>query len=282
MKVLVLGSGPAGLMAAQGVYDAHQAGSREDLSMMIVSLGKKSELYGAQYLHEPIPNITPREDSVVIGYRLQGSSEDYRRKVYGRNWGGTVSPEDLEEEHRAWDIRLTYDILWDRWGHAVTVGNIDPLRLSSYINLPDGDQPDLIISSIPRTLLCHAGHTFGAIEVWAAGDAPELGIYIPYKCPRNMVVCNGEDSPSWYRISNVFGRTTVEWPGEIADVPVNTAARVRKPTHTDCDCWADSPVPVVFVGRYGTWEKGVLSHSAYQKAYDQMERWSSAEAEAEA
>lgn len=269
MKVMVLGSGPAGLMAAQGVFDAHSHNYDGDLQLALISYAVKSPLYGAQYLHEPIPG-SPVTESRAISYRLTGSADDYRRKVYGNNWGGTVSPEDLEQDHTAWDIRATYDWLWEKWESAITESHVDPVALASVVNSPE--RPDLIISSIPKPSICHAGHTFGAMEVWAAGDAPELGIKIPYNCPMDMVVCNGEPSPAWYRMSNVFGRTTVEWPGKIPVVPVRTASRVQKPTYNDCNCWADSPVPVVFVGRYGTWEKGVLSHTAYKTAYKEIDR----------
>jgi hypothetical protein len=93
-----------------------------------------------------------------------------------------------------------------------------------------------------------------------------MGIRLPYKCPTNMVVCNGEDNPAWYRMSNVFGHTTVEWPGSLAQVPVASAARVKKPTSHNCNCWAETS-PMIHVGRYGAWEKGVLSHTAYFTAY---------------
>lgn len=265
MKVIILGSGPAGLMAAQAVVDAHTGNGRQNsLRMAIISRKQMSPLYGAQYLHQPIPRTTPADSEVTIQYRLDGDVDDYRRKVYGMQWSGTVSPEDLHEEHLGWDIRATYRNLWSRWASEITDGEVDPI---SFLRLLENDQPDLVISTIPRVALCHNEHSFGAMEVWAAGDAPDLGIRIPYRCPENTVVCNGEDSPSWYRMSRVFGHTTVEWPGNIHRVPIDTAARVKKPTRHDCDCWND--MPVMFAGRYGRWEKGVLSHTAY---YDTVQR----------
>lgn len=257
MKVVVLGSGPAGLFA---VHAAHQTGAE----VRIISLGQKSPLYGAQYLHKPIPGVEGSGDreSITVSYQLRGTPDDYKRKVYGQLWDGTVSPEDLNEEHQAWDIRATYDTLWDRWGHSVLPAKMDPIALRSL--LFSDWKPDLVINSMPRPLLCHMGHTFGYTEIWAAGDAPELGIKVPYKCPEGMVVCNAEPSPAWYRMSNVYGRTTVEWPGEVGLVPVKTASRVKKPTQHNCDCWSD--VPVLHVGRYGKWSKGVLSHDGYDEA----------------
>lgn len=260
MKVIVLGSGPAGLMAAQGVLDAHNRNMDGDLKIMILSRKVKSPLFGAQYLHAPIPGVTP-EPWRTVAYHLLGDADDYRRKVYGQLWDGTVSAQDLDSAHAAWDIRATYDRLWVMWEHSIIDVNIDPVALT---NINVMHEPDLIINSIPRPALCHRGHSFGATEVWAAGDAPELGIRLPYNSPPDTVTCNGEDNPSWYRMSNVFGHTTVEWPGSLKAVPVTTASRVKKPTSHDCDCWSD--LPMMHVGRYGEWTKGVLSHTAYNKA----------------
>jgi hypothetical protein len=260
MKVLVLGCGPAGLMAAQGVRNAHEeAGLPQSLGVRIISIRRPSPLYGAQYLHQPIPGIECGEP-VQVNYRLDGSAEGYRRKVYGPMWDGSVSPEDLAESHPAWDIRATYKRLWDLWASSIIDGRIERYMMN------DATQPhsgwDLVINSIPRQSLCaKAEHVFGSTEIWAAGDAPDLGINIGhmFRCQPETVICNGEQSPSWYRKSNIFGHTTVEWPGQLGSVPVGTASRVVKPTYTDCDCWPG----VVHVGRYGTWQKGVLSHEAY-------------------
>jgi hypothetical protein len=229
------------------------------LYLDIFSKKKRSPLYGAQYLHRPIPFVTD-EDSITVTYTLRGSSDDYRRKVYGRMWTGTVSPEDLIGEHTAWDIRTTYKRLWDAYAPAVKDSTIEPASIGPLL-----EAYDLVINSIPRPQLCTREHHFGATVITAAGDAPELGIRLSnlgYRCPENMVVCNGEEAPQWYRMSNVFGHMTIEWPDD--DVPVKSASRVRKPTDTNCDCWP----AVMHVGRYGSWSKGVLSHTAYFDTLD--------------
>jgi hypothetical protein len=259
MRVLVLGCGPAGLLATHG---AMHAGNQE-VRVAILSRKAKSPLHGAQYLHGEIPYLTG--DPVNINYRLDGDSMAYKIKVYGSMWDGTVSPEDLPDSHPGWDIREAYDRLWNMYHDMIVDQPISPASLR--IMLAE-DRPDLVINSIPRDALCYnPAHSFGAAEIWAAGDAPSLGIRVPYVCPENTVVCNGlEDGPSWYRLSRVFGHTTVEWPGYIERVPVTTASRWRKPTYTDCDCWPE----IMHVGRYGSWKKGVLSHAAYWDAFAQV------------
>lgn len=259
MKVVVLGCGPAGLMAMQAAVDAcRDAGL--GLNGRIFSRKQKSSLYGAQYLHRPIPGVTPG-DGQMVHYRMLGDTDGYRRKVYGRLWDGKVSPEDLGEDHLAWDIRATYDELWNRWKGFINDVDLDPVWLHRFL------EPEVLkINTVPLDSLCYQEHAFGFTEIIAAGDAPDLGIKIPYGCEPFTVKCNGDEAPAWYRISNVFGHKTVEWPGSISAVPINSAARVRKPTTHNCDCWPS----MMCVGRYGAWKKGVLSHSAYFDTYQKI------------
>ena len=265
MRVAVLGAGPAGLMSCAALHDTRVI---DDL-VIFADRNRPSRMYGAQYLHAPIPHYTPTVlDQAVpnVAYRLQGTSDDYRRKVYGPMWDGTVSPEDLEESHPAWDLRETYHRLWDDFGSEVEEMLMDPAGMSF---LTSGNTRygkfDLIISSIPKPAVCPKGHQFKSAQIWAAGEAPELGITLPYKCPEFTVICNGDDEPSWYRMSNIYGRTTVEWPEWIRP-PLPHVASVIKPLENNCDCWPD----VLHVGRYGKWEKGVLTHNAYEDVVNRV------------
>jgi hypothetical protein len=237
-------------MAAHG---AVLSGASE---LRIFSKKRKSELFGAQYLHAPIPDIS-RNGPVTVEYKLLGTAAGYRAKVYGDDYNGTVSPEDLTERHLAWDIRETYDRLWGLYAEYVQDFPLDPLSVNA---IREG-KPDVIFNSIPRPVLCKVGHQFKGTKIWAAGDAPERGKMIPYKqCPTNAVLCNGDPESAWYRLSNIFGHRTVEFP-DYARPPIEVA-EVMKPTFTNCDCSDD----MVHVGRYGRWEKGWLSHEAFQVA----------------
>lgn len=248
MKIAVLGAGPAGLMAAEAAaHLGHQ--------VRVFSRKTKSHLNGAQYLHQPIPTC-PTPDSVEVAYVLRGTALEYRTKVYGPRWDGTVSAEDLDENHSAWDIRATYDFLWNNWRSEIEDFELVPSSIPTLL----ASGAETIVSSIPAPALCTRDHTFGSVQAWAAGEAPGLGISLPYDCPENTVVCNGEPDTSWYRLSNIFGYKTIEWPDALRSAPpVKTVAQISKPTFNNCDCWPD----VVRVGRYGRWEKGVLSHDAY-------------------
>lgn len=257
MRAIVLGCGPAGLMATHAL-------ASKDHDVMVFSKKRKSEMYGAQYLHMPIPGMTEKPGRNIY-YDLRGSVEGYREKVYG-NRQVKVSPEDLSADHVGWDIRSTYDNLWDTYSdyvqdHAILPGDIAGLNLRY--------QPDIIFSTIPAHLLCpeEAGHTFAAEEVWAIGDAPERGIFCPVSVEPDHVVCNGETSPAWYRAANVFNRKTAEWP-ENKKPPIRDISLIKKPLFTNCRCHPD----VVRLGRFGKWKKGVLSHTAYTEVRDIAQR----------
>jgi hypothetical protein len=259
VRALVLGCGPAGLLAA------HAIRLKTGDMPTIFSKRRKSEMYGAQYLHKPIPALKngAGTEGVMVTYESWGSAQQYREKVYGDSWSGSVSPEDLAASHMAWDIRLTYNELWDMYWTRIMETDLAKAEPSWIEWLTE--QYDLVVSSVPKPLLCYKGHTFSAQEVWAIGDAPERGVMSPVRPEANHVVCNGEPAPGWYRAANVFGFCSVEYP-EDSKPPIPGAALVNKPTTNNCDCWPS----ILHVGRYGKWEKGVLSHEAFDDVMEAL------------
>jgi hypothetical protein len=259
-RAAVLGCGPAGVFAAQGLVNA---GWR----VQMFSKKRRSEMFGAQYLHAPIPGLSNPDAFSLIEYVLQGSVDGYRAKVYGPKSQVEVSPSVLAGSHRAWDIRAAYYLGFDAFLPTIEEATIDPAWM-----LESGLERDfdLIVSSIPAPGMCYrpGEHYFTAQTVWAIGDAPERGIFCPIRVPDNTVFCNGEKEPSWYRASNVFGYKTAEWPVENKP-PVKDVAEVTKPIGTNCNCFAyddmGAPIRVMRVGRYGRWDKSELSHRAYER-----------------
>jgi hypothetical protein len=258
--VMILGCGPAGLFAAQAALDA-------GYPLVIFSRRRKSEMFGAQYLHGEVPNLPAH--GFTIQYLLEGTAKGYAAKVYGpesaESMASQVSPARLIGQHKAWDIREAYDRAWDRFQPYI----VDTLLSAKWLDNSGWRDHSLVISSIPATQICRAeldelSHDFHVAEVWAIGDAPEKDVSCPVRMPYNTVTCNGEPSPSWYRASNVNGFHTCEWPASVKP-PFTHIARVSKPLSTNCNCWTNRKTgpQVLRVGRYGTWTKGVLSHDAY-------------------
>jgi hypothetical protein len=251
MKVAILGCGPAAMAACEAAgFLGHQV-------VMVSKRWEPSHLHGCQYLHAPIPGFEDVRKTRVT-YNLIGTAEEYRRKVYGETWKGKVSPEDFIGEHDAWDIRETYDRMWDdvvnhsgvqRAFGDIREGNLDPIRAF---------QPDKIISTIPALYLCHKPHLFHSHDIFATGY-PNTEANI-----EDYINCNGTAATAWYRVSHVFGHYTVEWPIKGFHLP--GAVQVTKPLYTNCDCHPD----VIRVGRYGEWNKGVLVHQVYAKVTEAL------------
>lgn len=256
-KVLILGCGPAGLMAAH-------AASMAGYEPVIISKKRKSEMFGAQYLHRPIPDTTDQQP-FEVKYVLNGTAQAYREKVYGPAYRGFVSPEDLDEDHSGWDIRATYDILWQRYSGAIEHTPFsNEVEVTAFINRVSNEGTfHSVISTIPAPLLCtNNSHAFQAQKVYAIGDAPERGVFSPIMVDLNTVVCSGESDRSWYRAANILGYHTVEWPGN-KRIPLDGVTEVTKPLGHTCEC-----LPYVHrMGRYGKWQKGVLSHESYFETF---------------
>jgi hypothetical protein len=252
MKVLILGAGPAGLFAAQAAVEA-------GCEIIIMSKYGKSFMRGAQYLHRPIPGLSAASDRFLVTYVFDGDIEVYREKVYGPGSRIRVSPESLQGVHDAWDIRTAYDRAWERFGNLVL-----PLELSGATDEIGGlkawCQPDLIVSTVPAPLLCTQNHTFSAASIWATDKA--YGMY----GMDNVVICDGHIKTPWYRKSSIHGFENTEYP-EKTRPPVERVWEVIKPIHSNCTCYPD----VIRLGRYGLWEKGVLSDGAYYSIKETLE-----------
>lgn len=260
LRVAVLGCGPSGLVS---VHAAVNNGCDVD----IYSKYRKSQLFGSQYLHSPIPGMTRASDSVTVTYVNNGSPHDYRRKAHGAAWDGIVAPEDFETEHLAWNIRECYDKLWGAYHYF-----INPLDISGDVGELDTnikfDSYDLVVSSLPRPVWSvgrNFGDRFVSSKGWALGDAPEEGRMVPYQAPDNTIICDGTADVAYTRLSRVFGYTTVEWPHRDGHKPpVEGVAEITRPLKYEPGI--NNPADqFLHVGRFGTWTKGVLVTDAYDE-----------------
>jgi len=282
--IAVLGCGPTGLLAA---HACELAGAE----YRIFSKKRKSFLFGSQYLHEPIPDLIAEHEGKAVQYVNIGTAQEYRRKTHGKFWDGIAAPEDFETEHTAWDIREAYNRLWLRYGGLVENYDI-PSRLVD--GKPDFSQEhpwlvlvrdlgiqkyDLVISTVPRNIWAVKDDEFVYSLGWAIGDAPEHGIFVPYEIDDMTIECNGSNFVAYNRLSNVFGYKTVEWPAWMRDVEITAMtgmepSKLVKPLRYKA---SDLNVPWdatwLHVGRYGQWQKGVLTTDAFhdvQKRLEQM------------
>jgi hypothetical protein len=262
-RAAILGCGPAGMFAAHAFV-------RAGWEITVYSKKRMSDLYGAQYLHAPIPGLPSIRTSVE--YRLAGTIEGYREKVYGPKLPNAVevSPGVLAGRRDAWDIRAAYRAAYSMYSYRIVPVTIDAAFLEGEFGNPETDRHwGAVLSSIPAPVLCrNPSHAFLSQKVYAAGDAPERGIFAPISCLPDTVLCDGTEDRAWYRISNVFGHCTAEWPDR-RKPPFEGVTEVQKPIGTTCYCWEGR---ITRIGRYGIWMKGVLSHQAYDVAQKIAER----------
>jgi hypothetical protein len=252
-RAAVLGCGPAGMFAAHALVE-------KGWEVHVFSKRRRSEMFGAQYLHMPIPGLDGSMDPSEVLYEVWGTDAQYAEKVYGTAKVPFVSTARLRGQHQAWDIRRAYYDAYARYEPLIVDDpDIDGNRVGDEVK---GQHWDLIVSTIPAPDICiNPSHLFRVQEAWAIGDAPERGIVCPVSQPPMTVACNGIAAPAWYRSANVFGYQTAEWPSWHRP-PLRDIAAIRKPIDTDCNCWEGD---VVKVGRFGSWSKGELSHQAYYK-----------------
>jgi hypothetical protein len=252
-SVAILGAGPSALVAAQAVA------TYGETELAIFCPMEKSTVWGAQYLHQPIPGVLSL-DPKVIRYSMQGTPEDYLKKVYGDRWDGHISDDLRDQAHCAWDLRASYDILWDQF-----YGSMNMLRFveNTRVNFENvktlQESYDIVVNTIPRKVFCmnRHQHRFDFTEIWAMGDSDKQRV--PVNVAEGMILYQGSHETAWYRASRIFGYSTVEWPHNVNRPPIPGVQRVRKPINHNCDCMPG----VKHLGRMGRWDKNILVHHVY-------------------
>lgn len=252
MKVAVLGCGPAGLMAA---HAANQQGHHTT----IFSHKVLSPMAGAQYLHESIPGVTPKEAPLEITYAKQGSAEGYATKVYGSPSAPTSWQHFPEGEHPAWDLHSAYRRLvrmyWADVNQLLVVPQQQDIARLCASN-------DVVLCTLPAKNMCISRKhefpgAFVTIERWEPDGE--------YTRSRNVITYSGDPVDSWYRRSWIQGTGWQETPGVVGEVGPDRLHGV-KPLDTDCDCHERDNF--FRLGRFGQWKKGVLTSDAYRQALE--------------
>jgi hypothetical protein len=246
--VAILGCGPAGLLAAH-------AAIQRDHYVRIFSKKIKSSFFGAMYLHRPIPalhNTTVPE--VVIKIEKYGTKKGYAEKVYG-DPNAPVSWDKFGEGLTdAWSLSDAYEKLWARYEDRIVDTDVSHETLQ-----PLGINYDMIFSTLPAPILCHdRRHHFDKQEMWVIHGKDQWDA-------QGRMVYNGRESEDWYRYSSINGHHSWEFshfPVEAEKMKQGLSLVVGfKPTRTNCDCY-----PTIHrLGRFGRWDKHVLTHHAYEE-----------------
>jgi len=273
MKVLILGCGPAGLFAAHAAIQL-------DHDVQIISKKRRSEMFGAQNLLQPVPGLTDDAPCFYVRYSLDGTWEGYRAKVYGEDlvYGENEAPSGV---YPAWDIRAAYYRAWSLYHGDIEPTGGQGLGYSELYSILMQRMPDVVVSTIPAPALCYlrGQHSFASAQIWTVGDAPERGIFAPMECDPNTITYDGTKDRGWHRAANIAGYNTIEWPGGVKP-PVENVSLVTKPIATNCDCMlkpnghAETIGNIRFLraGRYGAWDRLTHAHHAYWEVSNWLQK----------
>lgn len=228
---------------------AAQALSLHGFNPVILSKKQKSVIYGAQYLHKPIPGLSSQTPSGCIKTIRRGRPEVYAERVYG-NAQHLTSWHRVEPVVKAWDLRVIYERAWEKFQDNIadiTFGPEDIAELTSEF--------DIVVSTIPLWSIClnPKEHRFNSAAILVK-KFPQSHI------GNNIVVYNGTRYDDWYRSSNIFGHRSYEarsHPKLLSDSGWESGFKV---IDTNCDCHPN----VVRAGRMGKWTRGVLTHHAFE------------------
>jgi hypothetical protein len=237
----IIGCGPAGLLAA---HAAVQAGYEPTL---FAPGATPSPPAPGVFLHMAIPELAdPARPDDNVTFRKLGRESVYARKVYGcvtaTSWRKFTNG-----SYPAWALDPLYRQLWQLYGDLVQPGIVKGDDIKDFL-----ESYRLTINTAPLERLCIGGHGFPRRRTWYVADAPNW-------VRHNEMVYNGLEENTWFRASKFFGRKLTEFAVEPSN---GSGAQGMKVQPTDCDCHPG----MLRVGRWGTWQPGVLLHHAYLEA----------------
>lgn len=254
MKIAILGCGPAGLLAAHAAaLDGHH-------EINIFSRKVKTEFNGAIYMHRSIPGLTSEQPDDEIHVFKRGEARTYAQKVYG-DPEHPVSWSRIEEGVQPiWYMQRAYDELWDNWEVDIRDRELGRFALGDLTYTYD-----LVVNTIPRNVFCMGSrHVFESQSIMIARmpqrKADEASV--------NVMIYNGTDVEPWYRFSDINGLPGYEFSHRSAPEALTLPYGAEvvhgyKPTYTNCTCWEHPRL--MHLGRFGEWDKQVLSHHAFEK-----------------
>ncbi|TXH16790.1 MAG: hypothetical protein E6R03_04940 [Hyphomicrobiaceae bacterium] len=247
MKVLIIGAGPAGRMAA------HAAAMAGAMFHIVAPDDGPHLLHGAQYLHEEIDGVDCG-DPFDIEYIKLGTEEVYRQRVYeGVADPPTSSWNSYSGVVPGYDLRRVYSRL--RKMYPIT--RMDPFDRSGLETMLDFSTWDLVVFTGNRPAVM-TGETYVSTTIEASISTGVQG--------QNRIEYFGVDYPNVpLRSSLIEGHSTMEWPD--SQGAFLGRHRLVKPVRVENPDPLSEHPRLLLAGRMGKWDKNVLVHHVYEEVY---------------
>lgn len=253
MRIAVVGAGPSGLMAA---WAAMQQGHSVDLFDKNHEVVARS--HGVFYLHDPcdLPTL-PRQEMItgVMGYYYQNMLDwsEIRRRYAQKVYGDPDQAVSIDSS-----VRTIYHAgVAIQWLKELLTPRIFAEAISGYKGLLDLLQTyhRVIVTAPARAFL---GGDFKSSTVWVrhaeVGQVAERGF-----CFYNVGEAN------WCRWSCSFGVMATEYMTQVPG-----SIQVRKVITADRKLFEAAPSEILWTGRYGAWDKSLLTHTTYRDVLDRL------------
>lgn len=258
MRVAVLGSGPAGLLAAETALDQHHdavvdvfTNNQQTSYAVPGSAVSAAEPEFREFLQEHL-GMEPAESILPYSRKLRGTAEQYSRKTLtlpSTKLGKSISVM-RNRFNEGVPLHLLNTVLHDRW-----VGKMKhwDARMD---DLPRGY--DITISTIPRFLLCSdERHDFVKQHTYIVDYAKGKSFIDTHPTDAPFgVVYSGDPDDFWvYSGMDASGEATefTEYQPDWDCIPT------RRPIKTNCTCESE----VVKAGTLGRWSPAVGVLDAY-------------------
>lgn len=244
MKVVILGSGLAGLLAAKAAEDCGV-----DFEILTASKTSPPSFPGFTFLHDNCG--LPLVPEFVVVQRI-GSPKIYKEKrgyppKVSTSWGG------VNEEFTGtlgYNPYEAFTLLCGKYS-----GKMKELFVTRGILEDLTNHCDLVISSLPLNQLCPEGE-FETVYGWLKREEG----HSPSKI--NTAIYSGSYEDKWSRRSSMWGEVWSEY-GHF----VEGGLRVEKPI--SCK-GIELNEKILLVGRKGTWDKREMAHHSYYKTYGRI------------
>lgn len=269
MKVAVLGCGPAGLVIADKLSEHPNVKSVD-----IFSRPQKSVISGAQYMHANIGWFCGGPPDLEVEIIKSGSGRGYAHNVYNDFDAKTSWVRFRPGTMFGWDMKLAYNQLWNVYG-----GDVIDLDVTAGVIREMLGRYDKVFSTIPLRSICTQPHhhSFYAQKV-AIIHGDGSSDLIKGVNDGDIMYYNGVPPElggfRWYRFSQLNKYQSWEyaehyWDGELQQLqPWHRVTVLEKPLMTNCDCYPG----LIRMGRYGAWDKNVLTHQLPEKVEHAMQQ----------